>query len=390
MFKIIVLVVLGGIIVSLSGCASAASRKSDPQAEAAADAAVTEMDGDVADGRTSSTSPQKERAAQVSRGGKEPAWVTAPDAVYPQRTFVAATGYGPDRDQAEKDSLAKLIAVFGQSIQAELKTIHNYSEAVSRNKVQVSENTSVQNAVKTASEMDALIGAEIREVWFDNKRTYYAVATLEKARAKTLYTDLINANQQIIDTLLAMSDTEKYSLDGYARYRLAATIADANYVYANVLTIVDRSSGSSIPRNLTRGDDYRLEAAAITRNIPIGILIDNDRSDRIKDAFAGAIAKEGFRTGGADSRYMLRVRVTFTPVELPNQPNKFTRYVVDANFTDTYEQSVLFPFNINGREGHLTLPEAENRAFAAAEKKIGDTYSGILADYLTQLAPAKK
>jgi hypothetical protein len=50
---------------------------------------------------------------------------------------------------------------------------------------------------------------------------------------------------------------------------------------------------------------------------------------------------------------------------------------------------VLLPFNINGREGHLNLPEAENRAVAAAEKKINEGYGTVLSDYLSTLLPNK-
>jgi hypothetical protein len=360
------------------GCASAPDSNAESEAVSAADAAVAAMNGT----RTSSS-----QSAKTSQG-KEPAWVSAPDTVYPRNSFVAAVGYGADRNLAERNALASLTAVFGQSIQAELKTVNNYSEAISRGDIQVSENTSIQNAIKTSSEMDCLIGAEIKDIWFDSKSIYYAVAVLEKALTSSLYQDLIKSNQRIINELVTMSNTEKYSLDGYSRYQLAATIADANRVYANVLTIVGNSS-DIVPGDLKKGDDYRVEAVNITKNIPIAVIVDNDRSNRIKDAFAGVLNKQGFRSGGTNPRYVLNISVTFSPVDLPNQQNKFTRYVIDANLTDTQEESVLLPFNINGREGHLSISEAENRAVMAAERKITDMYGIALSDYLSKLLPKK-
>ncbi|MDR2519003.1 MAG: LPP20 family lipoprotein [Spirochaetaceae bacterium] len=406
MLKIIIVFISIGL--GLAGCATSStqsgsygpsrnagsSSQSAEEAEAAAEAALAAMDGGGKGGGTAKSGGGKAQSGgggstgpAAKAGGKEPAWVSAPETVYPASAFVAATGFGADRNQAERDSLAKLVAVFGQSIQAELSTIHHYSEAVSRGKVQVSEDTSVQNAIKTSSEMDALIGAEIKDVWFDSKSTYYAVAALEKNKAKTLYADLIAANQRVIESLLAMTDAEKYSLDGYARCQFAATVADANYVYANVLTMVDSAAGSALAKTLKKGDSYRVDALNITKAIPIGIEIDNDRSNRIKDVFAAAIAKQGFRSGGINARYAVRVKVSLLPVDLPNQPNKFVRYVVDANFVDTLEESVIVPFNINGREGHVSLSEAENRAVAAAEKKIAGAYSALLSNYLANILP---
>jgi hypothetical protein len=320
--------------------------------------------------------------------GKEPLWITKPYAVYPEDEYVAASSSGIDRNEAEKKALAALVAIFGQSVQADLQMVSTYSEAVKNGVVQVhSENSSMMNAITTSSEMDTLIGAEIRDVW-NNQDAYYAVATLERSKASALYRDMIASNQRIIADLTAMSDAEKYSLDGYSRYRLAATIADVNRVYANVLTIVGNSSGIN-PGSLKKGDDYRLEAANIAKAIPVSVQIDTDRSERIKSAFAAVLAKQGFRSGGGNTRYVLRVKVSLDPVEYPNNPNKFVRYVIDANFVDTLENSVLFPFNINGREGHLTLSEAENRAVAAAEKKIAAAYSDIVTEYMAKLLPKK-
>ncbi|MDR2798773.1 MAG: LPP20 family lipoprotein [Treponema sp.] len=386
MFKIRYLAVLWA--VSLMGCATAPQPSREDDAVAAAQAAVVAMEGGNQVPAQGGTSGRTSPPVKVSKG-KEPAWVSAPDAVYDKNIFVTAVGYGTDRNQAEKDALGRLVAVFGQSVQADLKTITSYSEAVSKGAVNVSENTVVQNAIKTSAEMDALIGAEIEDVWFDSKNTYYAVAVLEKAKASRLYTDMIRSNERIIHDLIAMSLEEKQTLDGFSRYQLAATIADVNRVYANVLTIVGGTS-DSMPGDIKKGDNYRLEAMNITKSIPIQVRVIDDRSNRIKDAFASALTKQGFRSGGIDSRYVLQVRVDFSPVELPNQQNKFTRYAIEANLMDTRDTSVLLPFNINGREGHLSLSEAENRAVVAAEKKINDTYGTILSNYLASLLPNTK
>jgi hypothetical protein len=49
----------------------------------------------------------------------------------------------------------------------------------------------------------------------------------------------------------------------------------------------------------------------------------------------------------------------------------------------------LIPYNINGREGHNSLPNAENRAISAAEDKIAKEYSEKLNDYLSQMIPKR-
>jgi len=148
------------------------------------------------------------------------------------------------------------------------------------------------------------------------------------------------------------------------------------------------SPGSAAAKRDTThgGDEFRLECLRIAKNIPIGVEIADDRDGRIASAFSDAISGVGFKTGTAASRYVLRGKLTLNPVELASNPNKFVRYVVDAKLTDTAKDTVLMPFSVNGREGHATQGEAENRAVRAAEAKIADEYAGALGDFLTQLS----
>jgi hypothetical protein len=315
--------------------------------------------------------------------------VDTPDLVYSKQRYVAAVGLGSTREQAEQNALANLTAVFGQSVQAEMKNVASYSEAVKNGVIQVSENVSVQQAITTSSEMDSLLGAEIADAWYDGNGVHYAAAVMEREKTAVLYADLIRSNSRIITDLTTMGDAEKNTLNGYSRYQLAAAIADANRVYANVLTYVGNTTDIN-PGEMKTGADYRLEAAGIVRNIPIEVTVSGDRSNRIKNAFTRAVGSAGFRTGGANQRYRLVVTLDLRPADFPDPKYQYVRFTVDANLTDTAEgNSVLFPFNVSEREGHISIPEAETRALQQAEKKIVEAYPPALAEYLAELLPRR-
>jgi hypothetical protein len=209
---------------------------------------------------------------------------------------------------------------------------------------------------------------------------------MDKAKTAILYADLIRSNRQTITDLITMSNTEKNTFDGYSRYQLAAVIADVNRPYANILSLTGNTSGIE-PGSLKNGDDYRLEAVNITKTIPIAVAVTNDRLDRIRSAFVSVLSSIGFRSGGNNSRYVLNVTVTLTEAIFPDKTYKHAQYVVDANLTDTVEGAVLLPFNVNGREARADLPQAENMAISAAEKKIKDGYGQLLLEYLAALLP---
>jgi hypothetical protein len=400
MFKIISAGLLA--LVFVSGCAgspgSPGSGANKSQAEAEAAAAAGFSDLDTATGRggsqgaaSSSRSSASSSSSSSSANRAEPAWVISPDNVYSRDIYVAAVGYGGERGAAEKNALAALTALFGQSVQADLAATVTYSEAVLNGAVSsYSENTAITNAVKTSSELNSLVGAEIKDYWYDSKSTHYAAAVMEKAKTAALYADMIRSNEKIISDLTTMTAAVKNSLGGYSRYILAGTIADANRAFANVLSVVGNANTGIKPGDMKKGDDYRLEAVNIAKSIPIAVELKNDSTKRLQGAFAAAVNKAGFSSGGSNSRYRISGDISFTPLELPNQPNKFVRYTLDANLIDTSTNSVLLPFTFTGREGHLTVAEAENRAVSAAERQVNEKYGALLSEYLSKLLPDKK
>ena len=294
-------------------------------------------------------------------------------------------GSGDSRESAEKSAFTNLVGIFGMNIQVDQKVSESYEEAVKSGAAAVwLQNTVANTNIITSTTLDSLVGAETGEVWPDGRGFYYAVAVLNKAKAAQIYTDKIKANQAMIDNLVAMSEAEKNTMDGYARYKFAAVIADISVSYGNLLSVIGK------PLNMKKGDDYRLEARNIATSIPISLSVKNDRSGRIEGAFAKALSELGFRSSGGNSRYALDVNIVTSPVDLPGSQNVFTRIEMNANLTDTATRAVLVPFSFSGREGHNSQAEADNRAYAAAERKINQDYPGLLDSYLSSLLPTKK
>jgi len=391
--------------LALCACGSSPnSGASASEAQASANSALGRLDGQLggrpddvpsappspqqpSSGQGGSSSSRQKQQTPVNNSRNKPAWVDSVDSAYNRSQYVAAVGYAANRDMAEKNALANLTAIFGQSIKADQTIVNTYQEAVKKGVASSwTDNIAMKNTINTSASMDALVGAEIREVWHDaGNNVFYAAAVMEKARTIQLYNEMIRANQNVIANLLSMRDAEKNSLEGFSRYQFAAAVADVNVSYGNVLQVI----GAPVPAGLVNGDNYRFEAKNITKTIPVGIVVKNDKSGRIQGAFAKAFSEIGFRSGGNNSRYILNVDITVSPVDLPNNQNKFARIELGANLTDTSVNSVLMPYNFNSREGHITASEAENRAYMAAERKINEEYKILLSNYLNQLLPKK-
>jgi hypothetical protein len=303
---------------------------------------------------------------------------------FPRTEYFAAVGSGADRVSAERNALVALTGLFGQNIQADLRSVSFYTETVSQGRVQFAESATLENAIRTTTQLDTLVGAEIRGVWDAGRSGFFAVAVMEKAQARGLYAGMIRANNRLLDALTNIPAQQRNSFDGYVRWRFAALVADANVIYGNVLSMLGGSPGVD-----TRGgDEYRLEMSAIAQNIPIEVRVSQDRSNRIRGAFTDAVSRAGFRTTGRGGRYLLDVTVSLDPVEYPNNVNKFCRGVVNANLIDTRDNQVIYPFALTtDRKGHIVMTEAENLVIGTIVERIAGTYAQGLSDSLSALLP---
>ena len=320
---------------------------------------------------------------------RQPDWVRDPYRKYDRQANVAAVGSGTDRQTAEKNALGNLIAFFGQTIQVDERVSVIYQEAVQSGiTARWSETTTINSNIITSAGMENLVAAEIGEVWFDGNRTYYALAVINKRNAIQVYSQMLGANQRMINNLINIPPDQKLTLEGIARYNFAATIADINVSYANLLSLL---GDPTYLQRTVRGDEYRLEAQNIIRAIPINIIVNNDRENRIQSAFAKVFTGLGFRTGTNNERvnahYTLRVNVTLSSNNFPGDQNRYALMELNANLTDTRTAEVLLPFNFTSREGHPTLSSAENRVFLSAEQRIEIEYREVLTMYIESLLP---
>ena len=347
------------------------------------------LNGKTAAASAATQSPAGQNAApiQSTRGGQEPGWVIDPYAVYPRERYLVAVGYAPNRAEAEKKALAALTAIFGQSIQADFSANTAYSEAVSKGIVSSSETTNIRDTVSTRASLDTLVGAEIGNVWDDARGTVYSVAYLNKERAIAVYGNMILTNLKNIEKLTTMTPAEKNTLDGYARYRLAAIIAGINAKHAEVIAQCGGPTAASL--NLPGTDALNIEASNIIKNVTVIVNVKGDRNNRIRDAFTKVISAEGLRTRGSSPPYTLEVIVDLSEAVFPNNNSKFCRFTVSAELIEKSTDSVLLPFNFTERVGHSTYEGAQAIALLQAEKHIGEKYPAAFRAYLEGLLPKK-
>ncbi|MDR2758896.1 MAG: hypothetical protein LBB78_05910, partial [Spirochaetaceae bacterium] len=273
----------------------------------------------------------------------------------------------------EAGALGTLAAYFKQSVTSTV-TITDTEKQVNGRSTSESR---MSLSVEAQAALDALIGAEIKNTWYDGQnKIWYAVAVMEKARCRELYSGELNKNMDAITTLLDVSG--EISFEAIRNCQKAQGLLRQAEMYALILTMLD---GPNRQAEISRLGAVAAGVLAKAQAIPVDVRVQGDVNGRFKAAFAGAFTAAGFRTGNRNSRFTLEVAVTLTPLTRNKYFN--TRYTVDAVLQDTLTGAELFTYNTGSRESHpASQADADYRAIIGAERAITKEFPGVLQDYL--------
>ena len=264
-----------------------------------------------------------------------------------------------------------------------------YTEAIEKGIVSVTDSINIRDTITASASMDHLVGAQIGYVWDSGRNMVYAAAYIDKAETVSHYTDMILVNNRNINALTTMSEADKNTFNGIASYRLASGIAAINANYASLIT---QCGGSVSSLNINSPGFYDLQAAEILRNITVTVNVNNDRANRVHNAFASVLSAQGLRVyseassaRGNNPPYTIEAFVFTNEALYPNSNFKWCVMEINANLIENSTGASLFPLTLTIREGHLIYANAEARAYQIAEREIAVNFSSALREYLASL-----
>jgi hypothetical protein len=310
----------------------------------------------------------------VNAQGNKPVWVDKPSSFFPDVHFVSSVGTGQDRRQAEAGAVGSLASHFRQSVINSIMILDSERQENGRS---VSSETESSQTIEAVSQLDSLIGVEIKDVWNDGRqKIWYALAVMDKAKCAPLYSEEIDKMVTGINNLIDVS--EGVSLETISKCRQAQGLVDKADVLAFVHSMLGgRSRQAEISALSTRVSTTMDQAKAI----PVDVRVTGDRDGRIRSVFAGIFTDAGFKTGNRNSRYTLEVTMVLS--EAPKNQYYNTRYTVNAILKDTLNGTELFSYTIASRESHTqSQADADNRVYIGAERKIKAEFPEVLGEYL--------
>lgn len=311
---------------------------------------------------------------------REPDWLANPKTIYPEKSHLVAVGAGDTRRAAENAAAANLSRIFEARIESDERLVDQTRETLN-NIERVTDFTADINILSAQT----LHNIQHAESWRDPTGRYHAVAYLDRRETARIYRDKIDQATTAIEHQLTQAGTATEPLVKYAQLRSAARQAAENRTLLRQLNVIHPLSGKASEPGYSE-NEIQDTLRNTAHSILVDIRIQNDPDQRITTCLEQLITTQGFRVGRpAALRIEGRIELTDTGKQAANL--SFVRYNLNLHMIDQNDNT-LIALAEKGREGHLTLTDAKQRAYRTLENAIKRNATRQMENYLNQLSSA--
>ena len=314
--------------------------------------------------------------------GKRPAWIDGDNRQYPQKAYITGVGYAADRGNAEDNARTEISKIFYARVQSKSRVYQQYLQSGGTDNADASLTVNIEEMTKVSTRK-VLSGVRIAQVYraSGSENVYYALAVLERRQAQRNLTYQI----QELDRKIQHLTTEAETLDDtLMKVKLLKSSLESflqRQLYDAELRIV-HPEGSGIPPQASFTDIHTQLSKTLLRGFWIGVVIEGNKAREIRQALVTAFNQKGFSViaDTQKAHVLARGSAQITPIDQGASQWKFVRWKVNFNLIDQTGGAAFGSVTKTGKEGHLTLSQAEERAV----QKIQKTLAPDLAEQLTR------
>jgi hypothetical protein len=324
--------------------------------------------------RVRPSAPAVEEQADTVRvqKGKRPEWVDGESIQYPSSHYLTGVGYDPDRKTAEDKARAEIAKIFVTKIDSQTRSYQEYLQTTSKGKSREEQAFSMEEITKVSTHK-VLSGVRISQVYQDTEQEpiFYALAVLDRDQSAGILRDKIHGLDREIERLLSKAGAEKDMLATVKYLRQALQKHVLRGAYDAELRIVSQSGGGlSSPIHFTE-IKAKLESVLL-RDFFVGVSVTGTRAGEIQDALLQGLNEQGFSVSEdlTTAQVLVRGTVEIKPLERGTSEWKYVQWRAHFDMVDKGGGGVFGSVNKTGREGHLNLAQAENRAVRKIRKAL--------------------
>lgn len=318
---------------------------------------------------------------------KRPEWIDGTSIFYPAEQYLTGVGTGVNRKLAEDQSYAAISKIFIVEISSHAKDWERYVEVESKDQNRSNLEMNIEQVTKVSTDK-VIENVRISEVWFDaSSKTYYALATIDRRQATISLKEKISALDSKASHLLSdvrgSSDKLK-KLKGLGRTIRMLLLREALNTDLRVIGLTGKGMEESISIVAVKNDLDEI----LTSSFNISIEVSGTESEVFARSITEGLNQKGFSVlednakGKLVSDLIIRGDVDISEVDLKDPVWKYARWSANLRLVEGSGGKTFGSISRSGREGHLTLAEARNRALKAMQNEIAGEISNKIAEYV--------
>jgi hypothetical protein len=316
--------------------------------------------------------------------GQRADWVEGSSHKYPSGRYLTGVGIGNDLQKAEDNARAEIAKVFYSRIDASTKISQEYLQSVSGTTIRESGRMSVQDILEVSTHK-VLSGVRIAEIYHESKpsNAFFALAVLDREQSMVILQNKINGLDHDIQTQLDRAGRLSDRLLKIKELKAALETHLLRQAYDTELVIVNPTGQGIIPPVAFVDIKNRL-TDILTKEFRIHLEIKGDRAKDLQEALADALTQEGFSLSGTNEKANVLVKgsIEIKPLKQTSEQWKYVRWKTAFDLVDLKGDSVFGSISDTGREGHLSLPQAQDRALLKIKKDLLPKLSQEISRYI--------
>ena len=307
---------------------------------------------------------------------KPPKWLEAPKSVYPENMYLSAIGEADSRTMAENMAAGNLSRIFESNVKTDQTYSQRYMELTKNGQTSYEDQSTTNQNVSITSEQ-TLVNIEFGESYTNDMGRVFVIAYLNRMKTGEIYEEKIAENADNINYYVKLADESFDILFKYAALSAATAFSQNNEVLISQLGIIFPTSREMLEVNYKHADIMK-QAAEISHQIGFSVDIANDPDHKISILVEELMNDLGFVISDTPL-LMAHGKVLFEETDL-QRDEKFVRYELQLQVDDPQGQTIV-TMDEKGREGHISVSEAQARAVRAVEKKIKKELDNKLISY---------
>ncbi|MBU4258078.1 MAG: LPP20 family lipoprotein [Proteobacteria bacterium] len=326
---------------------------------------------------------EKNKSSHIKQG-KRPDWIDKESEFYPSSMYLTGVGYGSNRQSAEDKARSEIAKIFYSNIHSRTSTFQEYLQTTSESKEKVTERFDIEEITKVSTQK-LLSGVRIAQVFQQTKpdNVFYALAVLDRNKSAMILKYKIQELDTEIRRLINNAEKEEDKLSKIKILKEAIRQYILREAYDAELRIVNKS-GKGVPSNSSFAEIKNRLTAILLRDFLIFLSVKGDRAAEIHDALIEGLNRQGFSISEDFNRASVAVRgnVEIRPIEFGAQEWKYVRWRVYFDLIDQKGEAIFGSVSKTGREGHISLSQAEDRAVLKVKKILTEDIADDMTKYI--------